>query len=163
VPSASPLSRPSRNISIFAPSSERPRYSIIGSSGLLLSVPATLTSSVAWPFSEIVALSSNQHRSPPYWPALLGSGFSFVSRSSAQARNSRSRYPGHMSQPSPAQEPWVLVPDVRPSIDPELYDSPRSGFRPPLPPGSRNGYDQEKSPVWWLTCQLDAGLSEVAV
>src|SRR6266511_2480419 len=158
VPSSSPLERPSRSISIFEPSSPTARYSTTGSSGSPLSVEATLTSSMALPLLDSVALSSYQHRSPPETPALLGSFFSSVSRSSVQARKDRSTYPGQMSQPSPAQEPWVLVPAVRPSIAAELYDSPSDGARPPTGDGSLNGYDQENAPVCWETCQVEAGV-----
>ena len=66
-------------------------------------------SSPAWPFSDRVALSLNQH-----WSPVLRLGLS-----SEHEAYLRSMNPGQDSQPSPSQPPWLFDPPVRPSMLPE--------------------------------------------
>jgi hypothetical protein len=71
--------------------------------------------------------------------------------------------PGHMSQPSPIPELCVFVPDVRPSTEPELYDSSSDGARLPGAVGDLIGYDQVNEPVCGDTCQVEEADNDVAV
>src|SRR5689334_4358265 len=144
----SPLGAPHRR-STLVPSSAFGRHCLVVSSR---------TSSPPLPFSEKVALSVAKHRSPtarvPLLPVCCGFEEQEAYRRSIEP-------PGDSSKPSPAQEVWLLVPDVRPSTLPEEYPKLMVGIGPPVPGGARNGYCQLKSPEEPPTDQDTDGDNEV--
>ncbi len=55
----------------------------------------------------------------------------FSTPSSAQGLYARSTKPWPMPKPSPAQEDWLLLFALRPSMEAEEYERPMPGFRSP--------------------------------
>src|SRR5689334_770548 len=143
---ASPLSSVPMIFSTFDPSSFF-SFQVLGP----ISAPDARTSSLDLPFSVIVALSYFQHWS--YLPTLP---------SSSQLVYLRSMKDSVRSNPSPTQDTWLFVAEVRPSTDCAEYEKARLGVGPAAAGGTRSGYDQVKSPLEPPPDQLEEADNPVA-